>query len=83
MNNILDYCNENNTNLLKVGANSSNFVHKILDAEDIELAKRLLNDIVVDEGDTLLVDLAVTSLVNQFADGLQIWFAEKEHQPYD
>jgi len=81
--NILDCCNENNTNLLKVRANSSNFVHEVLNAEDIELAKRFLNDIVVDEGNTLLVDLAVTSLINQFTDGFQIWLAAKEHQLYD
>jgi len=82
-NNILDNCDEDNTNLLKVGSNSSNFVHEVLNAEDIKLAKRLLDNIVVDEGNALLVDLAVASLIDQFTDGLQIWLAANEPQLYN
>jgi len=81
--NILDYCDEGNTNLLKVGANCSNFVDEVLNAEDIKLAKRLLDNIVVDERNALLVDLTVASLINQFTDRLQIWLAVKGHQLYN
>ena len=52
------------TYLLEVGANSDDLVDKILDGEDIVLAKRLLDDLVVGEGYTLFVDLAVAALVN-------------------
>jgi hypothetical protein len=60
--------------LLEVGAGSGDFVHQVLYTKDVKLAKRLLNDSVVSEGDALFVDLAVSTLVNQLADRLEIGF---------
>ena len=56
------------TDLLEVWPGSGNFVHKVLNAENIVLAKLLLDDSVVGEGNALLVDLAVSTLVDQFSD---------------
>ena len=64
-----------NTNLLEVGASSEDLVNEILDGEDVMLAKRGLNDLVVGEGNALLVDLAVAALVDQLADGLEVGLA--------
>ena len=53
-------------------------MHEILDGKDVVLAERLLNDRVVGEGDALLVDLAVSALVDQLADGLKVGLAAGE-----
>lgn len=58
--------------LLEVGANSVDLVDQILHADNAELAEVLLDDLVVGEGNTLLVDLAVTALVEELTDGLQV-----------
>jgi len=72
--------------LLEVGANSVDLVDKILNADNAVLAEVLLDDLVVREGDTLAVDLAVTTLVDELADGLQVgvtigdvWVDDGEH----
>jgi hypothetical protein len=57
--------------LLEVGPNGVDFVDKVLDADDTELAQVCLNDLIVSERDALLVDLAITTLVNQLADVLE------------
>jgi hypothetical protein len=49
--------------LLEVGASIDDLVHKVLSGENIVLAEGGLNDGVVCEGNALLVDLAVSSLV--------------------
>jgi len=54
--------------LFEVGTRGNDFVDEILDAEYVILAKVFLDDGVVAEGDALLVNLAVTSFVNQFPD---------------
>lgn len=58
--------------LLEVGANGVDLVDQILHADNAELAEVLLDDLVVGEGNTLLVDLAVTALVQELTDGLQV-----------
>lgn len=58
--------------LLEVGADGVDLVDQILHADDAVLAEVLLDDLVVGEGDTLLVDLAVTALVQELTDGLQV-----------
>jgi hypothetical protein len=58
--------------LLEVGANGVDLVDEILHADNAELAEVLLDDLVVGEGNTLLVDLAVTALVQELTDGLQV-----------
>lgn len=58
--------------LLEVGADGVDLVDEILHADNAELAEVLLDDLVVGEGNTLLVDLAVTALVHELTDGLQV-----------
>ena len=65
------------THLLEVGANSEDLVHEILNREDVVLAESLFNNLVVGEGNTLLVDLAVAALVDQLANGLQVGLATR------
>lgn len=58
--------------LLEVGADGEDLVDQILDTDNAVLAEVLLNDGVVGQGNTLLVDLAVSALVDQLLDGLQV-----------
>ncbi len=52
--------------------NGSNFVDKIFNTDDVVLAERLFNDRVVRDRNTLLVDLGISTLVDQTTDGLQV-----------
>jgi len=61
--------------LLEVGADRVDLVDEILHADDTVLAKALLNDGVVGEGDALLVDLAVSALVDELTDALEVGVA--------
>ena len=63
--------------LLEVRAGSEDLVDKVLDGKDVVLAKRLLNDLVVGQGNALLVELAVAALVDQLANGLQVGLATR------
>ena len=56
--------------LFEVGPHGHNLMHQILHADDTEFAQILLDDLVVGEGDSLLVDLSVSTLVDEVADGL-------------
>jgi hypothetical protein len=58
--------------LLEVGADGVDLVDEILHADDAVLAEVLLNDGVVGQGNALLVDLAVSTLVDELLDGLQV-----------
>lgn len=58
--------------LLEVGANGVDLVDQVLHTDNAVLAEVFLDDLVVGEGNTLLVDLAVTALVEELADGLQV-----------
>jgi len=57
---------------------SVNFVDQIFNAEDVVLAKSLRNDFVVGKRNSLLIDLSVTSLVDQVRDdvsgGISIFY---------
>lgn len=61
--------------LLEVGSHSVDLMDQILHAHDAVLAQVVLDDLVVGEGDTLLVDLAVSALVDKFADSLEVGVA--------
>lgn len=61
--------------LLEVGADSEDLVDQILDGDDAVLAEVGLNEGVVGERDPLLVDLAVSTLVDELADGLEVRLA--------
>ena len=54
--------------LLEIGPHGHNLVDQILDTDDAEFAKVLLDDLVVRERDSLLVDLSISSLVDEVAD---------------
>jgi len=56
--------------LLEVRTNSVELVDQVFNADDAELSEGLFNDLVGSEGDSLLVDLTETSLVDQVVDGL-------------
>jgi hypothetical protein len=58
--------------LLEVGADGVDLVNQILDADDAVLAKVLLDNGIVGERDALLVDLAISALVDELLDALQV-----------
>lgn len=58
--------------LLEVGANGVQLVDQVLHADNAVLAKVLLDDLVVGERHTLLVDLAVAALVDELTDALEV-----------
>lgn len=58
--------------LLEVGADGVDLVDQVLHADNAVLGKVLLDDGVVGEGNALLVDLGVSALVDELADGLQV-----------
>jgi len=58
--------------LLEVGADGEDLVDEILHADDAILAEVFLNDGVVGESDALLVDLAVSALVDELTDALEV-----------
>ena len=57
--------------LLEVRSHGEDLMDQILHADDAELAQVLLDDLVVGEGDALLVDFAVPALVDEFAHGFE------------
>lgn len=54
--------------LLEVGSAGDDFVDQVLNTDDSVFSKALLDDRVVFEWDSLSVDLAESSLVQQFSD---------------
>ncbi len=58
--------------LLEVGADGVDLVDQVLNADNTVLAQVLLNDGVVGKGDTLLVDLSVSTLVDELLDALEV-----------
>ena len=58
--------------LLEVGADGVDLVDEVLDADDAVLAEVLLDQLVVGDGQALLVDLAVAALVDELTDGLEV-----------
>lgn len=58
--------------LLEVGTDREDLMDKVLHAYNAKLAEALLNDGVVGEGNALLVDLPVSTLVNKLFDALEI-----------
>jgi hypothetical protein len=58
--------------LLEVGADGVDLVDQILHTDNAVLAEGLLDDGVVGKGNTLLVDLSVTTLVDELLDALEV-----------
>ena len=44
-------------------------MHQVLHTDDTEFAQVLLDDLVVGEGDTLLINLSISALVDEVTDG--------------
>ncbi len=63
---------EEGVDVLEVRTASNNLVNKIFHTDDAVLAENALNDGVVREGDTLTVDLSITTLVNKITDSLKV-----------
>jgi hypothetical protein len=61
--------------LLEVGADGVDLVDEVLNADDAVLAEVLLDQLVVSDGQALLVDLAVAALVDELTDGLEVGVA--------
>ena len=72
--------------LLEVGANREDLVNEILHTHNAQLAEVFFDDGIVGQGDALLVDLAITALVDKLLNGFQvrlsvsdIWLDNLEH----
>lgn len=57
--------------LLEVGSNRVDLVDQVLHTDNAVLAQVVLDDLVVRQGEALLVDLAITTLVDQFTHGFE------------
>ena len=62
--------------LLKVRTDCINLIDKIFNTNNSMFSQDLLNDTVRCKRNSLLVDLSVTSLVDQFSDGFSWWVSE-------
>ena len=58
--------------LLEVGADSEDLVDQILHADNAVLSEVGLNESVVSESNALLVNLAITALVDELSDGFKV-----------
>jgi hypothetical protein len=72
--------------LLEVRANSIDLVDQILHADDAKFAKVVFNELVVGKRNTLLIDLTISTLVDELANRLQIritvsnvWIDDRQH----
>ena len=58
--------------MLEIGSDSEDLVDQILHADDAELAQMFLDELIVGESDALLVDLAISTLVDELTDRLEV-----------
>ena len=61
--------------LLEVGSDSEDLVNQVFHADNAVLAQLLLNESVLCKRDALLVDLAITTLVDKFTNRLKVRIA--------
>lgn len=61
--------------LLEVGTNSEDLVDQILHTHNAVLAQVVLNKLIVGKSNTLLVDLAISSLIDELSDRLEVGVA--------
>jgi hypothetical protein len=74
------------TCLFEVRSDGGNLVDQVFHTDDAELAQSVLDQLVVGEGDALLVDLAIATLVDEFTNRLEVrvsvgdvWVDDGEH----
>src|SRR4051812_15157287 len=72
--------------LFEVRSDGGDLVDQVFHTNDAELAQGVLDQLVVGEGDALLVDLPIAALVDEFTDGLEVrvpvgnvWVNNGEH----
>jgi hypothetical protein len=58
--------------LLEVGANSEDLMDQVLHANNAVFSKVGLNESVISESNALLINLAITTLVDELSDGLEV-----------
>ena len=58
--------------VLEVGSDGEDLVNEVLDADDVELAQLLLDEVVGGDGGAASIDLGEAALVDQLADTLQV-----------
>lgn len=61
--------------LFEVWSNSEDLVDQVFDRQDIILAQGRFDDLVARQRNSLLVNLAISALVDQLSDRLQVWLA--------
>ena len=64
----------------EIASDSENLVDEVFNADNAEAAKALLDDGVVSERNTVVVDLAVPTLVDELTDSLQVGVATKRQE---
>ncbi len=64
------------TSLFEVRTDGEDFVYEVFDGEDVVLTQSGFDGHVRRERNTLFVDFAVAAFVDEFADGLEVGFAE-------
>jgi len=72
--------------LLEVGTNGEDLVDQILHADDTVFAQAGLDDGVIGKSNALLLDLSITTLIDELADGLEVgvsvgnpWLDDLQH----
>ena len=63
------------TSLLEIRPHSNNLMDQVLHTDDSKFAQLLLDDLVIGEGNALLVDLSVAALVDEVADSFDTGIA--------
>jgi len=61
--------------LLEIGTNSHDLVDQVFHADNTVLAKIVLDQLIVGESNSLLVDLSISSLVDKLSDGFEVGVA--------
>jgi len=67
---------------LEMSTNRVNLLYQILNASDTEFSKVLFDKSVVGQWNTLTVNFAVSSLVNEVGYGFSGWIAESNQRSY-
>ena len=68
---------QNSTYLLEVGPNCEDLVDQVFDRQNIILAQRSFDDGIARQWYPLLIDLSISTLVDQLTDGFKVWLAIK------
>jgi len=58
--------------LLEIGSNGENLMNQVLHADNAKFSEVIFNELIIGEGNALLVDFPVAALVDQLSDRLQV-----------